>query len=262
MSYVLEHDKEFERLERQSQIMFDYQKELQDVDLKDGAIVLDAGCGSGIISRYLANRFPNCRVVAYDYTASLLAKAREASRDIPNLVFEEQDLKQLNCPDGQFDLIVARFVLHHQDTAGLKRVLAELARVLKPGGELVVIEPDSTMLNLYPQTPIVSDGLRKLAAAEGIDIQVGRKIPCLLSEAGFSSISWRMETKDSQGERKNDHIELAQYRFKSGNDFFERLLGGKDQLQAFSKSFLECLEHPQSVYFFHQFIVRAMKMNG
>ncbi|MEF3306761.1 class I SAM-dependent methyltransferase [Paenibacillus sp. GYB003] len=259
MSYVLENDKEFERLERQSQLVHDCRKELQDVDVRDGAHLLDAGCGSGAVSRYLAERFPSSRVVGCDYTASLLAQAREVSRDISNLVFEKQDLKQLSYPDGQFDLIVTRFVLQHQDSEGRCRIIAELARVLKPGGELVVIESDGSMLHLYPQTPIVTEGLRKLAAVGEVDVQVGRKIPYLLAEAGFSTVSWRMETVEFQGEIKHLHIGLAQERFHNGGAFFERVIGGKDRWRAFSESYLACMEHPQSVYFYHKFIVRAVK---
>ncbi|MEF3306767.1 class I SAM-dependent methyltransferase [Paenibacillus sp. GYB003] len=259
MSYVLEHDQEFERLERQSLILYDYRKELRDVEVQDGALVLDAGCGSGVVSRYLANRFPASRVIGCDYTASLLAKARDAGKDIPNLAFEEQDLKQLNYPDCRFDLVLCRFVFQHQDSESLSRLVAELARVLKPGGTLVVIDSDGLLYNLYPQTPVVAEGLQKLAAVREIDLHVGRKIPCLLSESGLTSVTWRIENLESWGESRAAMLELMHARFRNASAFFERVLGGPEQWQSFSKAYLECMEHPQSVCFVNKFIVRAKK---
>lgn len=260
MSYELKHSvQEFERLERQSSLLYDYREELKDLALKNGAFVLDAGCGSGVVSRHLAARFPTSRVIACDYTASLLTQAREAAGDIPNLAFEEQDLKQLSYPDGQFDLVVCRFVLHHQDSVSLDKLVAELARVLKPGGEIVLIDVDGFLLNLYPQTPFVAECLRRLAAAGEKDLYVGRKIPYLLSEAGLASVSWRLETLDSQGESKMDYLELIQNRFRVAPAFYERALGGEEPSLKFFQAYLECLGHPQAVYFFHKFIVRAVK---
>lgn len=192
MSYVPEHAEEFNRLEKQSTLpLFDYSKELQGLDVKSGACILDAGCGSGIVSRYLARTYPESQVIACDYTGSLIEKARAAASEITNITFDQQNPQHLEYRDGQFDAIISRFVFHHQNPEGLKRMVAELVRVLKPGGTLIVIDIDSLIFNLYPQTPAVTKGLQKLAASDEVDLYVGRKIPCLLAEAGLESFRGR-----------------------------------------------------------------------
>lgn len=257
MGYILEHDEEFNRLERQTKLPgLDYREELKEIEVKNGAFILDAGCGSGIVSRYLAERFPSSRVIACDFTSSILKQAREAAKGIPNVSFEEQDLKRLTYTTGQFDLIISRLVVHLQDNLSLSKLIAELARVLKPGGTLVVIDIDGNVVNLYPQTPLVTEGLQKLAASHEVDVFVGRKLPLLLSEAGLVSVSWRMETFYKDGENACEEMRA---RFQNASAFYERTLGDKEKCNAFVKEYLECMKHPQSVYFYHKFIVSAKK---
>lgn len=260
MGYILLHDQEFERLEKQSSYrMYDYHEELQGLEVQKGALILDAGCGSGVVSRYLAQQYPSSRVVACDYTDSLLVQARDVARDIPNLIFEEQNLKHLKYPGDHFDLIVSRFVFHLQDSESLQKMITELVRVLKPGGTLVVIDIDGFKFNLYPTTPRIQEGLQKFATAREVDEHVGRKLPFLLAEAGLVSVSWRLETLEFQGTDKENELELTYERFRNAAVFYETVLGGEQERKAFISDFLECLNHPQSVFFYHKFIVSAMK---
>lgn len=260
MAYMLEHKEEFNRLEKQSNSPgYDYQQELQNIVLKDGASILDAGCGTGIVSRYLARRFPSARVVACDFTLSLLEQAREAAKDISNLSFEEQDLKQLTFTSEQFDLIISRFVIHHQNTENRSKLIAEMVRVLKPGGTLVVIDIDGATMNLYPQTPAVAEGLQKWAAYPDHDCFVGRKLPSLLLEAGLMSVSWRIETVAWSGTDNQEQWEMMRTIFQNASAIYAKVLGGKEKQERFVKEYLECMKLPQSVYFFNKFIVSAIK---
>lgn len=260
MSYRLGHLEEFERFERGSTLpLYDYRNELEGLTVKKGANILDAGCGSGIVSRYLAQQFPSSLVTACDYIPSLLAKAREVAGEMSNIIFEEQDLRSLKYPCGHFDLIVSRFVLHHQDPEGLSRVIDEWSRVLRPGGTLVVIDIDGVFINLYPQTPRVRDGLQKLANAEEFDLTAGRKIPYLLYEAGLMPSAWRVETMTFRGDDKEHELEQLQVRFRNGTNFFEKAFGSPEEWAAFSCEYLKCLRHPFSVCFCNKFIVHAVK---
>jgi len=261
LAYVLEHAGEFDRLERQSALpSYDYLVELQGLDVEDGAHILDAGCGSGVVSRYLANTFPNAEVTACDMTASLLHEARQQAHGIGNLRFFEQNLKSLSFDDASFDLIVCRFVLHHQSAEGRELILSELVRVLKPGGRIIVIDIDGVVLNLYPQTAKVSEGLNKIAAAQEIDLFAGRKIPHLFFKAGLTSISWKVQTVDFQGETKQSELQIMRERFTNAAEFLQRVIGDAEALDAFKKEYLECLERDDSVGFFNKFIVSAVKV--
>ena len=90
MGYALESKTEFERLEHQSTFpKYDYKKELEGfTTLSPGSTVLDAGCGSGVVSRYLATSNPNANVIGCDFSKQRVELARDAAQSIPNVSFE------------------------------------------------------------------------------------------------------------------------------------------------------------------------------
>ena len=103
-----------------------------------GARVLDVACGPGIITAALA---PVVReVVALDVTPEMLAKARQrcAEAGLTNVSFREASATALPFPDASFDTVVTRLSIHHFEAPD--GPVAEMARVLKPGGTLVVAD--------------------------------------------------------------------------------------------------------------------------
>ena len=95
--------------------------------------VLDAGCGAGRMSRYLADR--GCVVAGVDLSPNMVAMAR---RDHPDLRFTVGSLTELPCPDDRFDGVLLWYSIIHTPPAGQRRIFAEVARVLRPGGHLLV----------------------------------------------------------------------------------------------------------------------------
>jgi SAM-dependent methyltransferase len=110
-----------------------------------GAVVLDAGCGVGGTSAVLHAR--GADVIAIDCDAARLAAVKLA---IPGIDVEQADLEELPFPDDSFDAIVMQDVIEH--VAAPTEVLAEITRVLAPGGVLYLSTPNRRAL-----TNIVSD---------------------------------------------------------------------------------------------------------
>ena len=114
--------------------------------LPPGARILDAGCGTGEASGRLAEAFPQATVLGVDIVDAHLELAR--TRHAPlgaRVAFEHRSVYQLGLPDAAFDLTVCRHVIHaipHPE-----QVLAELARVTRPGGVVHVIAEDYGMLH-------------------------------------------------------------------------------------------------------------------
>ncbi|MEU6721349.1 methyltransferase domain-containing protein [Nonomuraea sp. NPDC046802] len=97
-----------------------------------GRRVLDAGCGSGTLSAALCDR--GAVVTGIDASAGMLALARRRLGD--DVALHEVDLGDLlPFDDGAFDDVVASLVLHYLEDWG--PTLAELRRVLRPGGRLI-----------------------------------------------------------------------------------------------------------------------------
>ena len=104
-----------------------------------GENVVDVGCGAGIDSLIAASMGgPAGRVIGVDMTTAMLAKARraatEAGRD--NVDFRESTAEALPVEDGWADVVISNGVLNLMPDKGVG--LAEMARVLKPGGRLQI----------------------------------------------------------------------------------------------------------------------------
>jgi SAM-dependent methyltransferase len=95
--------------------------------------VCDMGCGPGHVARYLHNR--GVEVCGVDLSPGMVAEARRLNPCIP---FQEADLRALAVEDGTWAGIVAFYVIIHIPRDALVPALRELARVLRPGGMLLV----------------------------------------------------------------------------------------------------------------------------
>ena len=103
------------------------------IDVRSGERVLDVAAGNGNVALAAARR--GCEVVATDYVAALLERAREraAAERLP-LEFREADAEALPFPDAGFDAVVSTFGVMF--TPDQERAAAELIRVCKPGGRI------------------------------------------------------------------------------------------------------------------------------
>lgn len=99
----------------------------------EDAEVLDAGCGTGRMSRYLTGR--GCVVRGVDLSPGMVAMAR---RDHPGLDFTVGSLTELPYPDGRFAGVMLWYSIIHTPPAGQAAIFAEAARVLRPDGHLLV----------------------------------------------------------------------------------------------------------------------------
>ena len=143
--------------------------------------ILDVACGPGIVTVGIAAKAR--AVVAFDLTPEMLQQARErcAKAGLANVTFEQGSATALPFPDASFDGVVTRLSIHHFDQP--RRVLAEMFRVLKPKGALVLADvissADANESELHNAIEVLRDPshVRMLPAAELIS---------MITEAGFA----------------------------------------------------------------------------
>ncbi len=139
-----------------------------------GETVLDAGCGTGTMAIAARRRVGDGGAVyGVDAAPEMIARAgQKAARAGAAVTFQPALLEALPFPDAKFDVVITSFVLHHFPDDLLARCLAEIRRVLKPGGWLVAFDfaaghgphhglfrrhshPHATF-NLYAITPMLN----------------------------------------------------------------------------------------------------------
>ena len=149
--------------------------------LQPGETVLDVGCGTGTLAMVAKERVGTTgRVSGIDASVQMIARARRkaARRSLP-IDFQVGLIEQLAFPDQSFDVVLSSMMMHHLPDDLKRQGLAEIARVLKPGGRLLVV--DFKRPKEHYGQPARS---ARLGAGEiGIQDQ-----PALMKEAGFSQV--------------------------------------------------------------------------
>lgn len=154
------------------------------LDPAPGDRVLEVGSGLGILAAGVASA-AEVRVVGVELSAAQVARSPRGVRTD----YVQGDAHALSFGDGVFDLVYARYVLEHVADPGA--VLAEMRRVLRPGGRVAVTENDVSLLRLDPPCPsfnVVGDAFAKLQRDLGGDGLIGRRLFGLFHRAGFRAI--------------------------------------------------------------------------
>lgn len=166
---------------RQQEMLESY---LSEIDFPEGSRVLEIGCGTGGVTRTLA-QWPGVReAVGIDPSAIFLSKARQLGSAIPNLCFEHGDGRCLPFADKSFDVVVIHTTMCHiPDPEG---VAAEAYRVLRSDGWLAVFDGD------YATATVATGDFDPLevcihAFRDGFvhDKWLVRRLPALIEVCGF-----------------------------------------------------------------------------
>jgi ubiquinone/menaquinone biosynthesis C-methylase UbiE len=175
--YVMESPREGARLEAKTDPAASEQQ-LRATGLRRNMQALDVGCGTGAVTRVMASIAAPGRVVGVDNSVSRLEQARKlAGAGGLDMQFIEGDARRLPLPSSSFDYAWSRFLFEYLPEP--ERALAELVRVTRPGGIVVVADLDGQLERFYPLEGFVEadllEALRLLGEAN-FDPWVGRKL--------------------------------------------------------------------------------------
>lgn len=196
-------------------------RRILDAGIGPGSQCLEVGAGGGSIAHWLCQVVgPTGRVLATDIDPAMTALDAP-----PQLEVLQDDLTREPLPGGAFDLVHARWLLHH--LPDLDAAIARLIDALKPGGLLLVEEPDFYPVHaahagsppLYAQ---FMDALtRAVVAATGRDCYWARGLPALLVRHGLQDVQAAAEVAVLHGGGP-----LARFYRLSGQQARQRMLDG------------------------------------
>jgi ubiquinone/menaquinone biosynthesis C-methylase UbiE len=166
--------------------------------LAPGMRALDIGCGIGRISCWLSSQVgATGSVVGIDLNKDQLDEAQleaEATCGENNIIFLERSAYATGFPPESFDFIFCRYLLCHLTDP--MDVLAEMYRLLKPGGSLVCVDLDGSAMYSHPPSQALARSIEvamDTGKALGVDYTFGRKLASALLESGFNSIIPRLD---------------------------------------------------------------------
>lgn len=114
---------------------------IRQANIGPGHAVLDVGCGTGTLATWIKRAVPEAEVTGLDGDTRVLAIARrKAERAGVETRFDRGLSYALPYPDAAFDRVVSSLFFHHLTHDAKARTIAEIRRVLRPGGELHVAD--------------------------------------------------------------------------------------------------------------------------
>ncbi|MFY0569811.1 methyltransferase domain-containing protein [Archangium lansingense] len=155
----------------------------------EGARILDAGCGVGEVTRELGALVGRTgRVMGIDLSANMVAEARLRTEGTGLPVeYRQGDIHRLDLPSGSFDGCRASRVFIYLDEP--REALAELLRLTRPGGAVVLFEPELDSWVLDGPEPAVVRKLVHFWADQLRNPWIGRRIPALFRSLGVSELA-------------------------------------------------------------------------
>ena len=166
---------------------------LSTVGIQPGMVIADVGCGVGTVSRWLAPQIgPTGIVWCVDNSSEQLDVAQSSAGKLgqSNIRFLESSADDIDLPDASVDLAYCRFLLDHLTEPGA--AVAEMQRILKPGGALVAEALDFTGMTSDPPHPAYThevEYIRQQNEHRNVDAGSGLRIHRLFRSAGFTGIN-------------------------------------------------------------------------
>ncbi len=226
-----------------------------EVGLKDAELVLDVGCGSGIVTRDLAI-LTKGKVIGIDNSKDMINVAKEVLKNFDNVELFVNDADKIDFDDNTFDVVACNLVLMWSREP--QKLVNEMARVTKSGGVVLAsLEPDYGGKLHYPEDQKVDP----IFAGEAIkrrggDPHIGRKLRALFVRAG-------LKTKVGIGNNRIWSCEEDKSYYLHARDFYVKALkeAGLSQkdMDKWEFSYLKSLDEGVQLNFFPQFYAIGYK---
>ena len=226
-----------------------------EIGLKRAKLILDVGCGSGIVTRDIA-RLTKGKVIGIDGSEDMIKVAEKILKDFKNVELRVGSAEKLPFDDNTFDIVTCNLLLMWADNP--QKVVNEMARVTKHGGRVLAsLEPDYGGKLHWPENPKIDPVFAGNAIKErGGDPHIGRKLRLLFVRAG-------LKTKIGIGNNRIWSCEEDKAYYLHARDFYIKALKdagltGKE-IDTWEYNYLKSLDEGVQLNFFPQFYAIGIK---
>lgn len=188
VAYTQTVAKSIERVYRSPQVVFQREQTLQRMAVQQGEHVLDAGCGTGFLLLDIAQAVgAKGAATGCDFSNDMLAIAREYTADYPHVSLNQASVTDLPYQRECFDQVVSTQTLLYVEQ--VEQALTEMWRVLKPGGQITIVETDWRGLVLNSDDHAITQQMTAGWDAAVASPNLPPRLKPLLTGAGFSSVN-------------------------------------------------------------------------
>ena len=260
IDYIMEDPREAARLEAKVDPKAWVQKYLAH-RVHPNAEVLSVGCGPGVILNEVAALRSSIRATGVDISAERIQEAIQRNRENPRLAFVRGDAQVMQFPSNSFDFVYSRMLLQYLREK--EKAVAEMVRVCKPGGTVLLQDLDGQLLWHYPEDPAMQQAVERVVAAlapTGFDPFVGRKLFWLAQNAGLEKVDVQVESYHLIAGAIEPRI-LRQWELKLdiAKSQMARAFGNKAEAEEQTQRFLEYLCRPDTLTYSVQFTATGEK---
>ncbi len=151
--------------------------------LQAGQRVLDIGSGTGTLAIMIAEAQPGVEVTGIDPDDEMLARARKKAEAAGvRIDFQNGSATELPFADGSFDRVTSTLMAHHLPTSAKEQMFAEVRRVLKPAGELHLVD-------IGPARSAVARSLQRVLRPHVLGDNLDGRLPSMMSAAGLVDVT-------------------------------------------------------------------------
>ena len=229
--------------------------------VRPGDEVLSVGCGPGVILREVCAMNSSIKGTGVDVSAERVQEAIRNNRGNSRVQFVRGDAHAMQFPSDSFDLVYSRMLfeyLRDKEQAG-----AEMVRVCRPGGTVLLQDLDGQLLWNYPEDPVMQRAVEQMMAglaSTGFDPFVGRKLFSLAQKAGLKDIQVQVESYHLiAGEIDPGLLKQWELKLEIALPQIARVLGGEDAAREHAQRFLEYLRRPDTLTYSIVFTIVGTK---
>jgi len=259
-SYIMEDPREAMRLELKVDPEAWAHKYLAS-RVSPGAEVLCVGCGPGVILRAVCSLDSSIRGTGIDVSADRIKDAIHKHSSNPRLKFVHGDAHAMQFQSGSFDVVYSRMLFEYLKEK--ERAVAEMVRVCRPGGTVLIQDLDGQLVWNFPEEPEMQHAVERVVAGlapTGFDPFIGRKLYSLAHRAGLKNIDVQVECYHMiAGEIDPGILKQWELKLEIAVPQIARIFGSERAAKQQVQKFLEYLRRPDTLTYSNVFTVTGKK---